>query len=230
MRLWDANQGNAAEQAGETEEVLVLQPAADIPAIHPAGQLVFAAGQIGRQLKFGGGEGIRGKAHIMAVQPHGHAAFRALKAHQHTPAAHGFRQEKIPDIAGHGVVLARHVSEGHILHAVPGILQIDVLGRAMALQLDMRGHGDIRPGMAVIAAAFKAGDDLVFVAGVKELPQAVQRPAQAAFPARQLLHAGVGDMVGVRGQPVFLKTGRVLQMAFIKAHGIFPRIRRGAPF
>ena len=230
MCFGKANQGNAAEQAGETEEVLVLQPAADIPAIHPAGQLVFAAGQIGRQLKFGRGEGIRGKAHIMAVQPHGHAAFRALKAHQHTPAAHGFRQEKIPDIAGHGVVLARHVSKGHILHAVPGILHIDVLGRAMALQLDMRGHGDIRPGMAVIAAAFKAGDDLAFVAGAKEFPQAVQRPAQAAFPSCKLFHAGVGDMVGMRGQPVFLKTGRVLQMAFIKTHGIFPRIRRGAPF
>ena len=230
MRLGNANQGNAAEQAGKPEKILILQPAANIPAVHAAGQLVFAVGQVRGQLKFGGGEGIRGKAHVMTVEPYRHAAFRSLKAHQHTLPAHGFRQEKILDIAGDGVIAARNFSEGHVLHAVPGVLHIDVLGRSVALQLNMGGNADIRPASAVIAAALKAGNDLFFVAGVKELPQAVQRLAQAGGATQQLLHAGEGNMVGMRRKPVFRKVSRVLQMPVFKAHDAFSRAGRDAPF
>ena len=220
MRLGNTNQGNAAEQAGETEEILILQPAADVPAIHTAGELVLALSQIGCQFKLGGREGIGRKAHIMAIQPYGHAAFRPLKAHQHTLAAHGFGQEKIPDVAGHRVMLLRHVTEGHVLYTIPGVLHVDILGRAVALQLNVRGHGNIRPRMAVIVAAFKAGNDLILVAGAKELPQTVQRTIQAALSTQQLFHPGVDDVVGVRGKPVFRKVGRVLQTTVLKAHGI----------
>ena len=161
-----------AEQAGKAHEILILEPAAGAPAHHLAAELVLPGDEVGRQLEVAGRERIGREADIVAVEPDDDAALRALEGDKHALAGEGFRQEEIPAVAGDGVEILGDFADLNGLPAVPGVLHVAVLRRAVALHLDVRGHGNVRPAAAVVVGRFKAVDGLAEVQRVMELPQA----------------------------------------------------------
>ena len=154
----------------------------------------------------------------MPVQPQRHAALHALKGDEHTLTAHRLRQGEVLHIAGHGVELLRDLARLHGLAAIPRILDIGVLRHAVALHLDVSGHGDLIPRVAVKVRALKTRQHLRGVFGVVEFPQPVQRGAQAVFPSLQLRPARKALVVGMGGHAVLREKCGAFQLAFIKAH------------
>ena len=60
VRLWGWRRDRASRKnAGEAHEILIFQPASRAPALHAAGELVFALDEVIRQLELAGREGIR---------------------------------------------------------------------------------------------------------------------------------------------------------------------------
>ena len=160
------------EQAGKAHEILILEPAAGAPAHHLTAELVFARDEVGRQLKVAGRERVGREADVVAVEPDDDAALRALKGDEHAPAGKALRQEEVLAVAGDGVEILGDFADFDGLPAVPGVLHVAVLRHAVALHLDVRGHGDVRPAAAVVVGRFKAVDGLAEVQRVVELPQA----------------------------------------------------------
>ena len=218
VRLGDGVEIDVAENAGEAHEILIFQPASRAPALHAAGELVFALDEVIRQLELAGREGIRRETDVVPVEPDGDAALRALEGDEDPLADHLRRHEERLDIAGDGVVFPRNFADFHRLIAVPRILNVGVLRRAVALHLDVRRDVDIRPAAAVVIRRLKAGDDLTGVERVVEFPKPVQRTAQAGFAVGKLFHAGVSHMVGMGRDPVFGKEKGVFESAHVKIH------------
>ena len=218
MRLGDSVEIHVAEQAGHAHEVLIFQPASRAPALHAACQFIFAFDQVICQLKLAGREGIARKTDVMPVEPYGDTAFRALKGDEDAPVGHLLRHEERLDIAGDGVVCRRNFADGHILIAVPRILHVGVLRRAVALHLNVSRNADIRPAAAVVIHRLKTGDNLSGVERVMEFPEAVQGMAQACFADAQFLKVCVSDVIGMRVNPVFGEKGGIFQPACVKFH------------
>ena len=206
------------EQAAETEKILILGPAARAPAIHPAGQLVPTGPQVGRQIKIVGREAVAAEAHVLPVKPQRHAAFRALEGDSHRHVQHGFRQHEGFYIASHRIKALGNLARHNVLAAVPGILDIAVLRNTITFHLDMGGHGNIRPGRAVVFQLFKAGKDLFFVQRIEKLPRAVQAQPQPVFARLQILQAGEGLVIRVGGEAVFAEKFRAFKLFIMKIH------------
>ena len=218
VRLGCGIEHDVPEQAGEAHEVLILDPAAGAPAIDAAGELVFPGHEEIRQLEVVRGERIGAEADVLPVEPDGDAALRALEGDEHAPALHGLRQREGLHIAGDRVELLGHIAHLECLAPVPGILHVGVLRHAVALHLDVRGHGDVRPAAAVVIRRFKAGNDLPGVLRTEELPQPGKGQPQAAFPRCRLLPAGIGDVVGMCAHAVFREERGRREPAFIECH------------
>ena len=203
---------NVPEDPAEAHKVLILQPAADAPPVHPAGQLVFPGFQIRRDIEFVRREAVRGETDVPAVHPQGHAALRSLEAEDH-PIPRPFRgQGEIPGVAGHRIEPDGRLPDADLLRPVPGILGVGILGMAVSFHLDMSRHGNLRPAAAVVFRAFKPGNHLPLVPGVKEIPGPVQAHPQVLAPA------ALRRMVGVGVQPVLPEISRILQFLERKAH------------
>ena len=214
------------EQAAEAEEVLILGPAARPPAVHPAGQLVPARQQIGGQVKVAGGKAVAAEAHVPAVEPQGHAAFRSLKGYPHRHSLHAFRQLEGLHIACHRVETLGNFARLNILPAVPWVLGVAVLGNAVSLQLHVGRHGDVGPVGAVVLRLLEAGDQLLFIDGIKKLPISIQAHPQAVFPGLQIFQTGESLMVGMGGKAIFTEELRVFQLFRMKFHLWYPRFFR----
>ena len=95
----DGVQEYLPEDAGETEEVLILHPAGVGVLEHLGGQLVLTGNQVLRQLELRGGEAVLTVAHVVPVAPHGQAALRALEGDENPHSCHILRQGEILYIA-----------------------------------------------------------------------------------------------------------------------------------
>ena len=144
-----------------------------------------------------------------------------IDSDKETLADHLFRHKKRLDIAGDGVVFLRNFADFHRLIAVPRILNVGVLRRAVALHLDVRRDVDIRPAAAVKIRRFKAGNHLTCVQRVMEFPKSIERIAQAGFTTGKLLHVGVSHMIGMCRNPVLFKEHGILEFAHVKVHMLF---------
>ena len=177
MGVGRGKEGDGAEQSAHPPEILILQPAAGTEPVDPGHQLIFTgADQLG-QIKLGGIKAAFRVTSKHAVAPQGQGAVGALKAD--AAALPGLGQNKGAAVLAGGVPALGDLARANGLMPVPGILLVDVLGRAKrivgaALQLDVAGHTDLRPGGKVSVGAGRPA----------EVPQAVQGQL-AAFPAAE---------------------------------------------
>ena len=110
-----------------------------------------------------------------------------------------------------------------VFRPIPRVLNVAVLGNAVAFHLHVGGHGDVGPVGAVIVRLLEAGDQLLFIDGIKKLPVAIQAHPQAVFTGLQILHAGESLMIGMGGKTVFTEEFRVFQLFRMKFHLWYPR-------
>ena len=207
---------------GEAQEVLVLQPAAGTPAVHPAGQFVFALPQRLRQLKLVGRKAVGGKTDIRPVQPDRHAAFHALKRNENPFALHAFRQKEVLHIAPDGVEPLRNLSGQQRFVSRPGILGVGILRHAVSFHLDMRRNGNVRPPAAIVFRLLKSGNHLSRVHSMEKFPLPVQTHPQRARPRLFFRFRHIPFMIRMRIQPVLAKISRILQSFFVKHHANAP--------
>ena len=226
MRGGRSIEEDVAEEAGKAHEVLILEPASGAEADDLTAELVFALDEIGRELEIGRGEGIGREADVMPVQPDGDAAFRALEGNKDALSLPAFGQEEVLAVAGDGVKVLGDVADLDILDAVPGILDVHILRRAVALHLDMRGDGDIRPRTAAEFRRFEAAYDLSGIERMVEFPKAIQAHAQAGFARHPFRPAGKGDVIGVGGNAVFGKIGGISDLIDAVTHDDFSPCQR----
>ena len=175
MDFGDRIKVNVPVDAGEAEEVLVLQPAGGGPFEDLAGQLVLPAPYIGRQVEFRRGKAVFAVAHIAAVAPEGQTALCASEADEDFFTFHKFRQTEITYIAAHRICPRGHLAGRDLLSAVPGILDVDI-GRPVpgspdrirpvqTFHLDMGRHMDVIPGPAVKGSLLKPLDGALGIGG-----------------------------------------------------------------
>ena len=135
-----------AEQAAHAPEILILQPAAGGETVHLYRQGIFAGVDGGGHVKFSGSEGILGVADVNVIAPDGGSAVRAVQAQ--IAACPAFRQGETALVFPDGVIILRNLTGVQLFMAVPRVLGVDVMGRAVglagllqALHLDEAGHG-----------------------------------------------------------------------------------------
>ena len=184
------------EEAGEAEEVLVLHPAGVGVLEYLGGQLVLPGDEELCQLKLRGGEAVLAVADVAPVAPHRQAALRPLEGDKYPLPRHTLRQGEIFDIAPHGVVPLRYLPRLHVLHPVPGVLHVHILGPPIALELDVGGHGDNVPPPAVHVRSEKSGDGPLDILRVVKEP--VPAEGEPGGPLRKDVHmVGVGRLAVV---------------------------------
>ena len=152
------------------------------------------------QVKFCRGEGVLGIADVSAVAPDGGGAVCTVQPQE---AVHPrLRYFEGAAVFTDGVIVLRDLAGVQLFVAVPGVLRIDIMGRAVgvagllqALHLDKAGHGQ---GVPV-----REGRNQVF--RITEVPFAVQADGQRHF------RAGLVDKMGMGGQTVLLENFRVGQ-------------------
>ena len=100
----------------------------------------------GGHIKFSGSEGILGVADVNAVAPDGGGTVGTVQAQ--VAACPAFRQGETTLILPDGVIILRNFAGVQLFVAVPRVLGVDVMGRAVglagllqALHLDEAGHG-----------------------------------------------------------------------------------------
>ena len=146
MELRLGEQFYGAEQAAHAPEILIFQPAAGGETVHLYRQGIFAGVDGGGHVKFSGGEGILGVADVNVIAPDGGSAVRAVQAQ--IAACPAFRQGETALVFPDGVIILRNLTGVQLFMAVPRVLGVDVMGRAVglagllqALHLDEAGHG-----------------------------------------------------------------------------------------
>ena len=189
-------QEHVPENAGETEEVLILHPAGVGVLKHLGRQLVLPGDQVVRQLELRRGEAVLAVARVMAVAPHRQAALRTLEGDEDPLPRQTLRQGEVPDVTSHRVEPLRDLPGLHILQAVPGVLGVHVLGAAVALHLHMGRHGDDVPAPAVRVRGEEAGDGPLIIFRVVEEPVPVE--GKPGGPLREdIAVVGVGRFPAV---------------------------------
>ena len=205
------------EDAEEAEEVLVLQPAARAVLVDLDAQTVDPVVQVGRQVEVGGGEAVLAVADELAVAPAVEGPLDPLEGDADPLAPQRLVQGEVPDIAAHGGVVPGDVGRAEGVPAVPGVHGVDVLDLAVALQLDVAGHGDLVKGVEGGPRLPEIGRPRGGTGAVGEAPGAVQA-------LEQLPVAGIPDMVRVGVQPVDRKDPRVLQPAQFRLRSVHKRV------
>ena len=150
MELRLGEQFYGAEQAAHAPEILIFQPAAGGETVHLYRQGIFAGVDGGGHVKFRRGEGILGVADVNAIAPDGGGTVGTVQAQ--IAACPAFRQGKAALVLSDGVIILRNFAGVQLFVAVPGVLGVDVMGRAVglagllqALHLDEAGHGQSVP-------------------------------------------------------------------------------------
>ena len=200
MQLRLREQLHGAEQTAHTPEILIFQPASGGKAVHLHGQGIFAEMDGGGHIEFRGGKGVLGIADVNVIAPDGGGAVRAVQPQ--VAACPVFRQGKAVLILPDGIIVLRNLTGVQLFVAVPRVLGIDVMGRAIgmagllqALHLDKTRHGQ---GIPV-----RKGRSQVF--RIAESPFAVQADGQEQF------RACLVRKMGVEGQAILLENFRVGQ-------------------
>ena len=171
-------QVDVTEDAGETPEVLVFDPAGAAALVDFHRQLVAAFLNVGGQVEFGGGEGILAIAYEVAVEPQIEGHFHALEGDGQGLALQILVDLKVADIAAHGVVGLADLRGPHVLGTIPGVLGVDVHHGVIALELDMTGDLNGVETGAVKISLVEILHTLAGVGGIGKEPGAVQVLAQ----------------------------------------------------
>ena len=164
----------------------------------------------GGHIKFRRGKGILGVADVNAVAPDGGGTVGTVQAQ--VAACPVFRQGKIALILPDGVIVLRNLAGVQLFVAVPRVLGVDIMGRAIgmagllqALHLDEAGHSQgipIRKGCSQVLR-------------IAESPFAVQADSQGHF------RACLVRKMGMERQAVLLKNFWVGQKG--RGNGIVQR-------
>ena len=101
---------DAAKDAGEADEVLVLKPGAGGEAEDPHGQDVLAVFECVGERKIRGGEAVLTVADVAAVEPEGKAALHALEGDAHRVVPEALGQGEGGHIVHDGVKVRRHLA------------------------------------------------------------------------------------------------------------------------
>ena len=218
-----------AEDARETEKVLILQPGGAAALVDFHTDAVDAFPQAGGQFKLRGGEAILGIAHEHTVAPQVERLLHPLEADADPLAPQPFLQRELLHIAAHRRMVPVDLGRAQSGPAVPGIEGVGVLHLAVALQFDVPRHPDGAEGREVrpFPPEIRRTGGGAFAPG--ETPLAVQALAQAAAPGGGFLRGAVADMVGMGVQPVDGKNcgvGQPAQLRFFCVHGQAPFYRR----
>ena len=154
----------------------------------------------GGHIKFSGSEGILGVADVNAVAPDGGGTVGTVQAQ--VAACPAFRQGEATLILPDGVIILRNFAGAQLFVAVPRVLGVDVMGRAVglagllqALHLDKAGHSQGIPVRKGCGQVFR----------IAEVPLAIQADGQGHF------RACLVRKMGVEGQAVLLENFRVGQ-------------------
>ena len=188
------------EQAAHAPEILIFQPAAGGETVHLHRQSIFAGVDGGGHVKFSGGEGILGVADVNVIAPDGGGTVGTVQPQ--VAACPIFRQGETALVLPDGVIILRNLAGVQLFVAVPWVLGVDIMGRAVglagllqALQLDEAGHCQGIPVRKGCSQVFR----------IAEVPLPVQADGQGQFGA-----CLVGK-VGMEGQTVLLENFRVGQ-------------------
>ena len=200
VKLRLCEQLHRAEQAAHAPEILIFQPAAGGETVHLHRQGIFAGADGSSHVKFSGSEGILGVADVNVIAPDGGGTVRTVQPQ--IAACPAFRQGETALILSDGVIVLRNLTGVQLFVAVPRVLGVDVMGRAVgpagllqALHLDKAGHGQGIPVRERSSQVFR----------IAEVPRAVQADGQRQFGA------GLVGKVGMEGQAVLLENFRVGQ-------------------
>ena len=201
------------ENSRETEEILVLAPAAGGPFENLHGEPVDSLPHIRRQIKLCRGKAVLAVPHIAAVEPESHSAFDPLEGNAHRAARPSFRKGKAAYIRPHRVEDGRHFTRGELLTAVPRILRIDILRPVVprlsarhiviAGQLDVAGNTDVIPPVRGDVIAHEILRRGVVIDRVSKFPDPVQGKHEIAWSICEK------DMVRMRGKTILRENCRV---------------------
>ena len=190
-------QEHLPEDAGEAEEVLVLHPAGVGVLEDLGGQLVLPGDQIVRQLELRGGEAVLAVARVVAVAPHGQTALRPLEGDEDAHPRHPLRQGEILYIACNRVKFLRRLPQLDVLAAIPGVLDVGVLGASVAVELGMGGDGELVPAPAVHTGGEEVGNGPGEVLRIVEIPVPVEGEAGGGAVRQGIKMVGVGRFPAV---------------------------------
>ncbi len=155
MHRWLCIQVYIPENPGKTVKVLVLRPASAGPLIYLQGQLVFTFQKEWGQLKVGRGKAVFAVAHILPVEPQGHAAFHSLEGNVEGLSLHLFWHMEIFYIACSRVKAGRDFPVPNFFPPVPWVLGVDIGRDVVPFHLDMGRHPDVAPVPAIVIQTFK---------------------------------------------------------------------------
>ena len=162
----------------------------------------------------------------MPVEIKGECRIDAGKGDENIVPALGYGE--VLHIAADGVLPRRNLPRHNALVPVPRIRRIRIVRDAMPLHLDVRGHMDRLPVVAVVVRRRKALRDGVDVPCIGELPDTVKRTFKGRYAARELCLIAIKTMVAVGGQAVLREITRVAQFTEIKAHQKPPLAKEAA--
>ena len=234
VRIGPGQQGHAAEDAEEAEEVLILQVRGGGALVHLHAQGVARLADGVSQVELGRGERVLRIAQEHAVEPDVHRLLHALKAHAHALAAQRLVQVEFAHIGADRVVvrlgelalhaLARHAGERRaaVLVALPRIQGVDVVNLVIAGHLDVARHRDVIEGRDVVAFLIEVCRTGFGVHGVCELPHAVEGLPQR-LPVRPGVRLGcIVEMIAVRIDQADAEHARVVEPPDIGLHARVP--------
>src|SRR5699024_5897820 len=145
------------------------------------GELVLAGHDRAGEVELRGREGVGGVADVGAVQPQRDRALGAVEGDREAFAG----GERLVvgegrDVGRDGVEPVRYLPWHDLVHAVPRVLRVRVLGAVVAVELDVGRDGDVVPFAGVEVGGFEPGNHTGEVLCVMELPDPVQRGDAAA--------------------------------------------------
>ena len=174
MDFRDRIQIDITIDSGETEEILVLTPAAAGPFEDLCCQFVFSFFQIRSQFEFGRCKGIFTVSYKVTVQPYSDTTFCTLERDKYFFAFHLFRNFKIFHIRSNRIESLRNLTQFYFFSSFPRVLYICILRYIISLHLNMSRHTDIIPWFTAVIRFFKSGNGTVVVFCIVEFPQSVQ--------------------------------------------------------
>ena len=243
MRRGEAQQADAAEDAEEAEEVLILEVRGGAALVHLDGEQVARLAHGTGQIELRGGEGVLGIADELPVEPDIHRLLHALKADDHALAAQRRVEVERLHIGADGVVVrtgkltlrlhAGQAAAGRAAEivALPGVHGVDVMEPVVAGQLDVPRNGDLAEGGAVKGLPVELRRALRRALRIGELPDAVKALAQCILSGGILRLALEEGMIAVRVEPVHAEHLRVVQPSDVGLHAYsFPARTGGLLF
>ena len=209
---------NGTENAGEPEEILVLDPAAAAALVDLDAEPVAGFSDPGGQVEVRGGEGILAVAYKVTVQPDEGCLLDALEGHADTLTLQPILQIEFLHIAAHGIPFPVQHGGTQLRVAVPGIELIGVVDGIKALGLHVAGNLDCGKAGQIVALLPEVDGAGIGIFAPPEDPLAVQGLPQRGFACLGFLHRGVAYMVGMGIQPVDPEYSGVFQPLDIRNH------------